>query len=167
MRDSRGFLALASEIRQELASLHRLRDEIVETWGKREAVAPAERQTYVESTALKLHNFYTALERIFERIAGDLDGGLPQTPDRHLRLLRAMSAEVPEIRPSVLRPDLTERLVDYLRFRHLVRNIYGFKLDERKMVPLVETVGEVSRDVEKEIGEFLAYLEHLGHEASD
>jgi hypothetical protein len=167
MRDSRGFLALASEIRQELASLHRLRDEIVETWGKGEAVAPAERQTYVESTALKLHNFYTALERIFERIAGDLDGGLPQTPDRHLRLLRAMSAEVPEIRPSVLRPDLTERLVDYLRFRHLVRNIYGFELDERKMVPLVETVGEVSRDVEKEIGEFLAYLEHLGHEASD
>ena len=167
MRDSRGFLALAAEIRQELDSLHRLSQEIVATWAKREAVVPAERQTYVESTALKLHNFYTAVERIFERIAGDLDGGLPQTPDRHLRLLRAMSTEVPEIRPRVLSADLTEQLVDYLRFRHLVRNIYGFELDERKMVPLVERVGEVSRDVEREIGEFLGYLERLGHEVSD
>jgi hypothetical protein len=167
MKDSRGFLALASEIRQELESLHRLGHEITATWAKREAVAPAERQTYVESTALKLHNFYTAIERIFERIAGDVDGGVPQTPDRHLRLLRAMSAQIPEVRPRVLSADLCERLADYLRFRHLVRNIYGFELDERKMAPLVEGIGAVRRDVEAEIGEFLAYLERLGHGISE
>lgn len=167
MKGRRGFLALAAEIRQELESLPRLGNEISATWTKREAVAPAERQTYVESTALKLHNFYTASERIFERIAGDIDGGVPQTQDRHLRLLRAMSTEIPEVRPRVLSANLSERLVDYLRFRHLVRNIYGFELDERKMVPLVEAIGGVRLDLETEIAEFLAYLEHLGHEPSE
>jgi hypothetical protein len=167
MRDSRGFLALASEIRQEMESLSRLSQEIAATWARREAVAPSERQTYVESTALKLHNVYTAVERIFERIAGDIDGGLPQTPDRHLRRLRAMSTEIPAIRPRVLSSGLAERLVDYLRFRYLVRNIYGFELDERKMSSLVETVGAVCGEVEMEIGEFLTYLERLGYEASE
>jgi hypothetical protein len=166
LKDSRGFLTLAAEIRQELESLIRLSGEISETWGKREAVPPAERRIYVESTALKLHNFYTAGERIFERIAGDIDGGAPQTPDRHLRLLRSMSAEIPEVRPQVLSGDLAERLVDFLRFRHLVRNIYGFELDERKMAPLVEAIGATRRELNVEIGRFLSYIERLGHEPS-
>jgi hypothetical protein len=167
MRDSRGFLALAAEIRQELASLSRLSDEISETWSKREAVARDERQTYLESAALKLHNFYTACERIFDRIAGDIDGGMPQTQDWHFRLLRAMSTDIPEVRPAVLTPDLAGRLMDYLRFRHLVRNIYGFELEDRKMAPLVEGILSLQRDLVTEIGKFLAYLERLGHAASD
>jgi len=163
MRDSRGFLALAAEIRQELESLLRLSNEVSETWSRREAVARGERQVYVESAALKLHNLYTACERIFDRIASDIDGGLPQTQDWHFRLLRTMGTEIPEVRPAVLTPGLASKLTDYLRFRHLVRNIYGFELEERKMAPLVGGIPSLRSDLETEIGEFLVYLESLGH----
>ncbi|HEY8021746.1 MAG TPA: hypothetical protein VIH93_11625, partial [Thermoanaerobaculia bacterium] len=108
-----------------------------------------------------------ACERIFDRIAGDIDGGMPQTQDWHFRLLRAMSTDIPEVRPAVLTPDLAGRLMDYLRFRHLVRNIYGFELEDRKMAPLVEGILSLQRDLVTEIGKFLAYLERLGHAASD
>lgn len=137
MRDERSFLTLAAESRQELSSLSRLADEIPATWAKGSELPEAERRPYVESTALNLHNFYTACEWIFETIAGEVNGALPRTPDWHLRLLRMMTVEVPRVRPRVLSPELAERLTDLLRFRHVVRNIYGFELHEEKVEPLV------------------------------
>lgn len=167
MRDRRSFLTLAAEIRQELASLSRTGHEIEATWARRVSAAPGDRRTYVESTALKLHNFYTACERIFEKVATDVDGGMRQAHDWHLRLLRAMSVDVPEVRPRALSADLAERLADYLRFRHLVRNLYGFELEEAKMHPLVQEIGTVRCDIEREIGDFCTFLEALGREPPD
>ena len=138
MRDESSFLTLAAEIRQELSGLSQLADEIPATWSKGSALPEAERRPYVESTALKLHNFYTACERIFEKIAGEVNGALPQTSDWHLRLLRMMTVEVPKVRPRVLTPELAERLTELLRFRHVVRNIYGFELHEKKVEPQVD-----------------------------
>lgn len=166
MRDREGLLTLAAEIRQEIGNLSRIAAETVETWSRRESVPAEDRRTYVESTALKLHNFYTASERIFERVAGDLNGTRPQTHDWHLRLLRTMAVEVPEVRPAVLSPELVERLADYLRFRHLVRNIYGFELDEERMGPLVQGIEEVARNLATQVEQLADYLEALGREIS-
>lgn len=164
MRDNRSFLTLAAEIRQELSSLARLADEIPATWAKGMKLPEGERQPYVESTALKLHNFYTACERIFETIAGEVNGALPQTPDWHLRLLRMMTVEVPRVRPRVLTPELAERLTDLLRFRHVVRNIYGFELHEQKVEPLVQELDGIWRELRGQLEEFVAYLEEVGQE---
>lgn len=57
MQDERSFLTLAAEIRQELSSLSQLADEIPATWAKGSTLTEEERRPYVESTALKLHNF--------------------------------------------------------------------------------------------------------------
>lgn len=116
--------------REELAAAIRLAEETVATWAKRDRIERDERQAYVESAALKLHNFHTACERIFERIAKELDGTLPEAPDSHVRLLRTMSSDVPGVRPSVITPALAERLSEFLRFRHVVRNVYGFDIRE-------------------------------------
>lgn len=164
MRDRRSFLTLAAEIRQELGSLERLAAEIPATWSKGRSLPEAERGPYVESTALKLHNFYTACERIFETIAGEVNGAVPHTPDWHLRLLRTMTVDVPRVRPRVLTPELAERLTELLRFRHVVRNIYGFELHEEKIDPLVQESGEAWRDLRAQVEEFVAYLEELGQE---
>lgn len=164
MRDERSFLTLAAEIRQELSSLSRLAGEIPATWAKGSTLPEEERGPYVESTALKLHNFYTACERIFETIAGEVNGALPQTPDWHLRLLRMMTLEVPKVRPRVLTPELAERLTEFLRFRHVVRNIYGFELHEEKVEPLVQQIDELWRELRVQIEEFVSYLEELGQE---
>lgn len=164
MRDERSFLTLAAEIRQELSNLSRLAEEIPATWSKGRSLPEAERRPYVESTALKLHNFYTACERIFEKIAGEVNGGLPQTRDWHLRLLRMMTVEVPKLRPRVLTLELAERLTELLRFRHVVRNVYGFELHEGKVEPLVQEIEGLRRELEAQIEEFLSYLEELGRE---
>lgn len=164
MRDERSFLTLAAEIRQELSSLSRLADEIPTTWSEGSTLPEADRRPYVESTALKLHNFYTACERIFEKIAGEVNGALHHTPDWHLRLLRMMTLDVPKVRPRVLTPELAERLTELLRFRHVVRNIYGFELHEEKVGPLVQQIDGLWRDLQGQIEEFASYLEELGQE---
>jgi hypothetical protein len=64
-----------------------------------------------ESLALKLHNFYTGCERIFQIIATELNGGLP---------CRA------------------ERLQAFLGFRHVVRHSYGFELDPVRLRQLAD-----------------------------
>jgi hypothetical protein len=164
MRDERSFLTLAAEIRQELSSLSRLAGEIPATWSKGSTLPEDERRPYVESTALKLHNFYTACERIFEKIAGEVNGGLPQTHDWHLRLLRMMTVEVPKVRPQILTPDLAERLMELLRFRHVVRNIYGFELHEERVEPLVREIEPLWRELHGQIEKFLSYLEELAQD---
>lgn len=96
-------------IRQELGSLERLAAEIPATWSKGRSLPEGDCLPYVESSALKLYNFYTACERIFETIAGEVNGAVPHTPDWHLRLLRTMTVEVPSVRPRVLTPELAEQ----------------------------------------------------------
>jgi hypothetical protein len=167
MKDERGFLTLAAEIRQELSGLARLTDEIPTTWAQGRTLPDGDRRPYVESTALRLHNFYTACERIFEKIAGEINGGLPHTPDWHLRLLRMMTVEVPGVRPQVLSTELADRLTDYLRFRHVVRNIYGFELHEEKIEPLIQELPRVSRELQDQMKELLSYLEELGRRTCD
>lgn len=167
MSDQRDLLTLASEIRQELDAAARLAAEAAETWRRRLVVAEEDRRAHVESTALKLHNFYTACERIFERVSVVLNGAQPSTADWHVRLLRTMSLEVPEVRPRLISPELVERLGAYLRFRHLVRNIYGFQLDESEMESLVARLPETAREVAVQIGAFADELERLGRELVD
>lgn len=164
MSDRRGLLTLTAEIRQELSRLGQLVQEIVRTWSRRESVPAEELRTYIESTALKLHNFYAGCERIFEKIADEVNGGVPKTPDWHLRLLRTMALEIPEVRPRILTSELADRLVDYLRFRHLVRNIYGFELEDDKMAPLVKEIESVYGDLKSQLQEALTFLEEIAHE---
>jgi hypothetical protein len=162
MANREKLLTLAAEIRQELANLLRIASEATETWAKRQSVRPDERQVYLKSTALELHNFYTAAERIFEHVAGDLNGALPQTHDWHLRLLRTMAVEVPEVRPAVLSEELVEHLSEYLRFRHVVRNVYGFELDEERMTPLMARIEATAQDLAIQVRALADYLEAMG-----
>ena len=96
---------------------------------------PALADICAESLALKLHNFYTGCERIFQIIASELNGGLPSSYDWQRRLLNPMS-KPQDYRPAVLREDTVRKLNEYLSFWHVVRNIYGFEL-EKKLENLV------------------------------
>lgn len=167
MSGRRDLSTLTAEIRRELEAAARLAQEATATWRRRLVVAEEDRRAQVESTALKLHNFYTACERIFERVSVVLDGAHPSTPDWHVRLLRAMTLEVPEVRPPVISSGLGDQLGEYLRFRHVVRNIYGFELDESDMESLLARLPETAREVAAQIGAFADELERLGRELGD
>jgi hypothetical protein len=160
MRSREELLAVAAEIRAELGQLARVGAEIAEIWRRRPA-DPAEGSVYLAAGALLLHNFYTGCERIFQRVGTDLNGALPRTPDWHFRLLRSMAIAVPGVRPALIGEDVARDLAEYLRFRHLVRNLYGYELQAGKVEPLVAGLPGLADRFGRAIETFLAYLEDL------
>ena len=85
-----------------------------------------------------LHDFYTGCERIFLRIAKDIEGDVPQDEHWHIDLLKRMAAERGDVRPEVISEDLARTLRPYLGFRHVFRNIYGHELRPDRLCPLIE-----------------------------
>ena len=91
-----------------------------------------------------LHDFYSGIERVFGRIAVELDGELPRgdrleqpTPEPDGgRMSRAFC-------PRVLTPDLAERLRPFLRFRHRFRNLGGGQLHWERSTELLAEADEV------------------------
>ena len=154
-------LTLAAEIDEELNQLEPLAGEIERGWA-RLASAPREDQVFfVGSTALGLHNFYTICERIFENIASEVNGAVPQTPAWHMRLLQSMGIDIPQVRPAVLSPELGCDLEEFLKFRHLVRNIYALELEPAKLAPLVAKLRKTTSALCRELGGFTGYLRKL------
>ena len=151
---------LIAEIKDELRLLEKLVFEIQET-GQNIPQSPREQRIYEESLALKLHNFYTGYERIFQKIAGDINGNVPTSPDWHKRLLRSMTLDIENIRPPVLSHKTEKALSQYLAFRHVVRNIYGFEIDSEKLSGLVQTVANTYQEVNNDLNRFLHFLREM------
>ena len=138
MKAREQILTLIAEIEEELKQLARLKKSILDTERKKKERIE-DKDIYEESEALKLHNFYTACEHIFEDIATFLNAGIPQNSGWHKRLLRSMTLEIPGVRPSVISTELYNELEEYLRFRHVIRNIYAFELDSSKLQVLIDS----------------------------
>ena len=69
-----------------------------------------------------------------------------------------MRIEMPGIRPRVISEKLASELNEYLSFRHLFRNIYGFELASGRLNFLVEKFEKVSKQFISEIKKFLKFL---------
>ena len=108
-----------------------------------------------------LHDFYTACERIFLRIAADMDGDVPQGEHWHIELLKRMAAERGEIRPEVISENLARALRPYLGFRHLFRNIYGYELHPDRLCPLMEHFESTFDCFQDEICRFVDFLKQV------
>lgn len=117
--------ALKKEIAIELENLERLVRETEDLTG-RFLNEPDFIQTRAAGSIL--HDFYTGVENLFEKIAVNMDRELPEGEDWHKELLAQMGRSFEGIRGAVIDEDLSEKLKEYLRFRHLFRNIYGFEL---------------------------------------
>jgi len=113
-----------------------------------------------ESLALKLHNFYTGCERIFQIIASELNGGVPSGYDWHRRLLNRMTTPH-GYRPPVLTSENAHLLEEYLAFRHVVRNIYGFELDPARVERLANNYYQTWLVFKQDLEIFTQWLEQL------
>src|SRR4030042_6369387 len=89
---------LIAEIEDELRRIEDLSAGISETWDSMPK-AIKKKRIHEESLALKLHNFYTGCERIFCKIADELNGGTVQSKDWHKRILHQMTLDVSGVRP--------------------------------------------------------------------
>lgn len=87
------YAVLASRIRQDLAEIQRV-VERVERAVQAQRQRTAEQDLFLDSAALNLHDFYSGLERIFQRIASSVDQSVPTGSDWHSELLHQMTVAV-------------------------------------------------------------------------
>lgn len=151
---------LISEIKDELTVIGSLISDIEET-AKEIPQVKRKKRVYEESLALKLHNFYTGCERIFQKIADDVNGSVPRSFDWHKRLLKTMTLEIDRVRPPVISKETERSLIEYLAFRHLVRNIYGFEIDSERLQQLIEKSHTTFNRFKKEVTAFLGFLRNI------
>jgi len=140
------------EIKEEIENLKRLEKEM-----KSLLYDIREEPTFKEIRvgASILHDFYSGIEKIFEKIALVIDKHLPASEEWHIELLSQMADSFANIRSPVISKELFEKLKEYLKFRHLFRHIYGFELKWNKIENLCLGMSEVLNKFIKEIGKFL------------
>jgi hypothetical protein len=151
------FAALKADIDRQLQHLERLTLEL-------NTVLAATRDietVRVRAAGSVIHDFYTGAEKIFRLIATRVDQDLPAGEDWHVRLLQRMAAQVEDIRPQVIDEVVESNLEEYLRFRHLFRNIYGFDLRWERCQPLAERLGETFNSLREQLDEFKVFLDSI------
>ncbi len=154
------YAVVASRIRQDLKDIERVVDRT------QRAVAasrqrPEDLEFYLDSAALNLHDFYAGLERVFEYIAANVDRSVPSGHDWHRELLRQMAVDIPQIRPQVLSMASSGAIDEYLRFRHVVRNIYAFEFDPERIGRLVRNLSSSFEQVKADLLSFAEFMDKL------
>ena len=142
---------LAAEIEAELATMAALGEEF--------ASAPQGGDSYaIRARGSMLHDFYNCVERVFLRIARELNGGAPRGEQWHRQLIGDMALEIVGVRPAVVDRRLAEALSEYLRFRDVFRNVYGGVLDAQRMGSLEERLPATMTAFRLDIEAFVAWL---------
>ena len=125
------------ELRDDLERETRRLEQLVESLDALESRLSSGGET-VEAAALRLHSFYTGVEWMLLLVSRVVNGGTPSRGEGwHRRLLERMAMPT-DTRPAVLQ-ELTQRdLQEYLRFRHLVRNLYADELRAEPIQRLIQ-----------------------------
>ena len=152
MRDADAFfLELRALVEKELESITKLNLEL-----RNELSKP---QQNVRILGSILHDFYNCCERIFKRIASEINGSFFEGEKWHKELLYRMTIAVEKLRPAAISEHLAAELDDYLSFRHVFRNIYGFELKGERLTRLAHKFESVSEQLHNEIRAFLSKLQ--------
>lgn len=150
-RDEAALVRTRKEIEAELEALQRLVEEYHQ-------MPAGEARHLLRARASIFHDFYTAVERVFARIARELDGGLPAGEQWHRDLLLDMTLVLDEIRPAVISAEPRSSLGAFLSFRHLFRNVYGFNLDPDRLGTLAALFERTAARFRAEMTAFLDWL---------
>ncbi len=155
--------------------IHRISDELqkiertvgrIERALKKIDVLPVDAREFIErALAADLAEVYTGFEKIFERIANEIDKHLPKGERWHTDLLAQMVERRPE-RPLVISEDIQEKLRQLLRFRHKVNNIYGDEVIYEKAEEHAKPITELFREVSEELDTFINFLTET-HESDE
>lgn len=144
-------IGIIAEIEKELQNLQELGVELERVKGEKEIV-------FQRAKGSILHDFYNCCERIFKKIAIELNSGYEESEKWHKSLLYKMTISIEGIRPRVISDELAADLDEFLAFRHLFRNIYGFELKGGRIDYLAEKFEDVAAKFGKEIKDFLDLL---------
>jgi hypothetical protein len=156
-----GYLVLAGRIRKELSDMNLLMSKANRAIEAAKG-NPRDADLYIDSAALNIHDVYSGFERIFKQIAATVDGSVPSDSEWHRELLEQMGLDLPQARPPVLTRQAIQLLDEYLRFRHVVRNVYTFSFDPERIERLVKELSSTLGIVQDELFAFANLLEQVG-----
>jgi len=152
------YRAVAGRIRQELTGLEAVAARASGAWAE---VAQSPGGYNVDAAALNLHGFYAGLERVFLVVAERIDMAVPSGASWHQELLLQMAVELPDVRPAVISGELADELDRYRGFRHVVRNVYAYVLDARRVGELVEALPPTLARLRAELTAFAEALDEI------
>lgn len=146
---------IKAEILSELKHISRLMDEYHDFLTK----YSSQMDSYLlRVKASFMADFYMGVEKIFKIISEELNGGTPRGEGWHKKLLYTMTLEIEGVRPSVISEGLYQVLMKFLGFRHVVRQAYGFQLDEKKLMELEKIFEKTWKQFFREINKFCHFL---------
>ena len=167
------FAVTIARVRQELENIGKLLDELA----GRDLLAVDEKSGprldlpddsfCLRSIGSVLHDFYMAVEKIMKAVAKSVDGVVPQGPNWHRELLVQMTLSVPQVRPPVISTETAVVLLEFLAFRHVFRNVYGFGLSAVRLGELLPKLPGAAKRLEDEVTRFLAAMEEVLPEGSE
>ena len=117
-------------------------------------VQPIQVREFIENTiATDLADVCRGIERIFERIAREVDAHTPTGSRWHKDLLAQMAEQRPE-RGPVISEHTRSQLEALLNFRHKVTNIYGKELEYEMTEPHAKSIDALLAKVSQDLNTF-------------
>jgi hypothetical protein len=153
---------LRADISREMDDLRRLVSE-AEEW--RPLLPDWPHTVRTRTVGGILHDFYCGVERVFRHIAVHIDEDLPSGADWHIQLLQRMATDIETVRPAVLDRETARQLDEYLRFRHLFRNVYGFDLEWERCRELLDDLPATFDRLSQQLVTFDEFLHTLERKA--
>ncbi len=148
---------LIQRITDELKKIERTIKRIERALEKIDVLPPDAREFIERALSADLAEVYTGFEKIFERIAYEVDKHIPSSSQWHNDLLGQMAERRSE-RPPIVSKISQRRLRRLLKFRHKVNNIYGDELIYEKAEKHAKWVGKLFENVSEELNAFTDYL---------
>ena len=156
MRTYESFLTLCAELDGDLVELERVARHNLKAWER--IGAGASDPVDWGALGFTLQTLYGVLEGYFLRVSKFFESGLPSEA-WHKALVEKMSLDIPGLRPPLLTsPELRRQVLELLKFRHRIRNLYGEDLDPGKTALVERITLEIMASFPSIHKEFLAKL---------
>ncbi len=127
--------------------------EILAMWATEPPTRP-----YLVVAAVALHAWYNAIEKIFERVAREIDKEIPSGEGWHRSLLSQATIELRGLRPPVVARTLQHDLSEILSFRHFFRHAYAVDLEPEKLRIELARLMRVEATIENDLDRFAMFL---------
>ena len=147
--------ALKARLMAEIAALEPITSGLAEALNR---VGEEPDQFATRALASYVDDFYSGIERICERVAVTLDGGLPTGEQWHRTLLYQMGQPRAD-RPPLFSQNLLSTTDEYRRFRHRLRHIYGYELESTRVVTLAQKSIPLFEEIRTAVMVFCGWLE--------
>lgn len=156
---SNPLLALKTRLEDELITIEQTIQTLATLTAQADTIPEI---ALIPAAAGYVEDFYSGCERLAERVAISLDGGLPQGRNWHEQLLQQMAAPGgptggPQ-RPPLWDSALLNELETYRRFRHRARHLYNVNLDGARVLELAQQVPMVFGKVQQAVSAFGEWL---------